>query len=232
MIGSFKAKLKLVAYNIGRAMSNDRSQHRVISKFANKFGLNYIGGISQNSDDHQIIRGFTVSQSHQDSHYCVGEVDGYNVTLVDRSDAVWGEKEEITVQNWLIMSFDLKTKQDLPHIFIKSRDHSPKAYETFFKAFPTIHEVNLGTFEKYSPEFISRFALYSRPNMAIKVEKLLPVSSTRVLGAHFWPLSAEQNEHKLYIYSSNQRVTSSLLETMLKNGLWLAAHLDHQVELV
>jgi hypothetical protein len=31
----------------------------------------------------------------------------------------------------------------------------------------------------------------------------------------------------LYIYAENQRITASLLERMLKNGLWMARVLDN-----
>ena len=130
------------------------------------------------------------------------------------------------------MTFDLKTKQDLPHFFVGARNHENKPYDLFFKIYPAIKEVHLGTFEDYSPEFTSRYAIYARPNMAIQTEKLMPANSARVLSAHFWPLSIEQNEHILYVYSDNQRVTLNLLEIMLKNGLWLAAHLDRQAELI
>jgi hypothetical protein len=93
-------------------------------------------------------------------------------------------------------------------------------------------EVNLGTFEEYSPEFTSRFSLYSQPSASIQIERLFPADVARVLGAHFWPLSAEQHDGVLYIYSDEQRISSNLLDTMLEDGLWLAAHLDRQAELI
>ena len=232
MINSFKAKVKIVGYHIGSLFTNNRTHRYVIKKFANKVGLVYFGSVNQHEDDNRLVRGFTVSQSHQDDHYCVGTIGDYNVTVVDRSDAVWGNNGEISVQNWMIMAIDLHTKQDLPHFFIGSQNHTEKPYETFFTAYPAIKEVHLGTFENYSIDFTTRFKIYSRPNMAIKTEKLLPFSAARVMGAHFWPLSAEQNEHVLYIYSTSQRISTGLLETMIENGLWLAAHLDRQSELV
>jgi len=232
MINSFNAMVKRTAYNVSRFISNSRTRKHIVTRFTDKAGLMYFGTVSQHFDEHRVVRGFTVSESHQDDHYSVGTVSGYDVTMVDRSDTVWEKDGSISVQSWMIMAFDLKTKQDLPHFFIGARNYDPKPYEVFFKTFPTITEVSLGTFEDYNSEFTSRYAVYSRPNMAIKTQRLLPASSARVMGAHFWPMSIEQNEHVLYVYSSSQHVTLGLLETMLENGLWLAAHLDYQAELV
>jgi hypothetical protein len=232
MIKTLKANIKLAAYNIHRFITKSRTRRHIISKFAEKNDLDYVGYVNQYSDSHDVVRGFTVSQSHQDDHYCVGKIKGCSVTVVDRSDAIWNNSGEIEVQNWTIMAFDLKTKQDLPHFFINASSDNIEPFDVFFRTFPTIHQIDLGVFENYNLDFISRFKMYARPNMAIKLERLMPPNSARVLGAHLWPLSVEQNEHVLYIYSAGQHVTASLLEKMLQNGLWLAAHLDNQAELV
>lgn len=232
MINSTHATARRIAHNIKRFVTNGRTRKHVITKFTDKNGLMYFGTVDQLSDEHKVIRGFTISASHQDDHYSIGNINGYDVTLVDRSDILWNSDGSMAVHNWTIMTFDLHTKQDLPHIFINARNHDNKSYKMFFSTFPNLKEVNLGTFEDYSPEFTSRFALYSRPDMAIQTERLLPAISTKVMSAHLWPLSAECDEHVLYMYSDEKDITLHLLETMLENGLWLAAHLDHQVELV
>ena len=232
MINSFKATIKMAKYNILRFFTNIRSRRHVITRFTDKLGLTYFGSVNQRIDDHKVVRGFTVSQSHQDDHYSVGTVADYDITIVDRSDVVWNADSTISIYNWIIMEFDLKTEHDLPHFFISAKGHDIKPYKSFFTAFPAIKEIHLGSMERYTAEFTSRYNMYSRPNMAIKTQHLLPPSVARIMAAHFWPLSAEQNEHKLYVYSVNQRITLGLLETMLENGLWLASHLDHQSELV
>lgn len=232
MSRSLRVAVRRITHNIFTNVTNTRTHKRIIMKFAEKTGLLYFGAVNQHTDDHRIVRGFTVSSSHQDNHYSVGSVGGYNTTLVDRSDVVRQPDESITMYNWLIMAFDLHTKQDTPHFFIGANNHSSKPYETFFTTFPAMKKVNLGTFETYSPEFTSRFSIYTQPSASIEVERLLPASAARVLGAHFWPLSVELHEGILYIYSDDKRVTSNLLETMLESGLWFADHLDTQIELI
>ena len=201
---------------------NHRKRKHIISKFADKVGLVYFGFVNQHSDDHKVVRGLTVSPSHQDNNYSVGTVSGYNVTIVDRSDEF----------NWLIMSFELHTKQPMPHFFIGPKNHNLESFSALFSTFPNMKDVKLGTFENYNEEFLNRFTLFARPGKSIEVERLLTAGITRTLGAHLWPLSVEQHNNVLYIYADNAHVTPHLLDSMLKNGLWLAAVLDSQSELV
>lgn len=218
--------------NIFRNITLTRVRRHVIEKFAKKIGLIYFGSVDQRHDDHRIVRGFTVSSSHRDSHYSVGSVDGYDVALVDRSDALGQLDGSVVVFNWLIMAFDLQTKQDTPHVFIGAHNHDSASYASFFTTFPVLKEIELGTFEAYSPEFTSRFSIYTQPSDSIEVERLFPAQSARVLSTHFWPYSAELHDGILYIYTDEKRVTQNTLDTMFECGLWLAHHIDSQIELV
>ena len=209
-----------------------RTRKRVVKRFADKIGLLYFGYVNQHSDDHRIVRGFTVSSTHQDNHYCVGSINEYDITMVDRCDLVRQPDDSIATYNWLIMAFDLHTKQDLPHIFINALNHDSKPYATLFTTFSSMKQIDLGTFEDYGSEFTSRFAIYSQPSASIEVEKLFPNIATRVMGTHFWPMSAEIHENILYVYSDEEQIIHNLLDTMLQSGLWLAGHLDLQAEIV
>lgn len=228
----FKGTVKKAAHKIFHNIINSRFRKRVISRFADKLGLVYFGAVDSQSDEHNVVRGFTVSSSHHDYHYCVGSVDGYDIAVVDRNDAVWQSDGSVSIYNWLVVSFELHTKQDIPHIFISAHNHDPKPYATFFETNHTMREINLGTFENYEHDFTSRFSIYSQPSESIETERLFPASATRVLGAHFWPLSIEIQSGVLYVYSDDKKITSSLLDTMVESGLWLAKHLDTQAELV
>lgn len=211
---------------------NARTRKRIFDIFVKNVGFVYFGSVDQHMDDHKIIRGFTVSSSHRDSHYCVGSIGDYDVSVVDRTDSVWQPNGSENLVNWLIMAFELKTKVELPHFFLAAHNNDMKSYSTLFTTFPNITELKLGTFEDYDPEFTSRFSLFSAAAKAIEVEKLFPSKSTRVIAAHLWPLSVEQTDNILYVYADNAKVTTNLLDSMLKNGLWLAENLDIQAELV
>jgi len=215
-----------------QSITNNRTRKHLIEKFTRKIGLVYFGSVDQRNDDHRVVRGFTVSSTHRDSHFSVGTFDGYDMSLVDRKDSIFKKDGSTVSYNWLIMAIDLRTKQDVPYIFINANNHDFNAYESLFLSNPSLGMVPLGTFENYDDEFTSRFNIYSQPSDAIEIERLLPAMTTRVLGTHFWPYSAEVKDSVLYIYSDEKKITQNTLNTMLEIGIWLAKQIDSQIELV
>lgn len=218
------------SHNIFHNISTSRLRKHAINKFAKKNGLIYFGAVDQRYDEHRVIRGFTVSSTHLDNHYCIGPINGYDVSIVDRSDIDSEPDGSIIYNNWLVMAFDLHTKQDTPHIFINSNNHDNKAFASFFAIYPLLSRVNFGTFENYNPEFTSRFTVYSLLTDSIATERLLTASATRVIGSHFWPFSAELHDGVLYIYTDDDKLSISTLNAMSQNGLWLANYIDEQIE--
>lgn len=207
-----------------------RLRKHAIMRFAEKVGFVYFGSVDQHHDDHHIVRGLTVSSSHRDDNYSVGSFDGYDVSLVDRLDAIETADGQCKTYNWLIFEIDLHNSADVPHIFLGAHAQRNAAYAKLFTALPALHPVPLGTFEKYSQEFTRRYSLFTTPSHFIEIERYFTADITRTIAAHFWPLAIEVCEGTLYIYADNQTVTPHLLETMLKNGLWLARQLDLQAE--
>lgn len=232
MYRQIPSKINRIATNIFHSTANNRKRRRIIAKFADKIGLINFGPVNQISDEHKVVRGFTVSSSHKDASYCVGTIDDYNITIVDRKDAVLQTNGKTANYQWLVMAFELHTDKDLPHLFIGAHDKNPKPYELLFGTFPALQPVTLGTFENYHQDFTSRYTISSRHDQSIEIERLFPDNITRIIGEHFWPLSAEHHEGVLYIYSDKQNITPNLLGVMIENGLWLAGHLDRQAEII
>jgi hypothetical protein len=73
--------------------------------------------------------------------------------------------------------------------------------------------------------------VYARPTNALEVEKILTPLATEMVSRHFGSLAIEIQDNSLYVYSEHQHLTRDLLMTMLKNGAWLAAHIDEQAAL-
>ncbi len=231
MLHPLRMRAKRTAHNIIRIATSARKHKQVISTFAEKHGLVYFGSVDQLSDNHDFIRGFTSSLSHLDSHYCVGTVDEYDVKLTDRNDAVWQPDGSIAIFNWLIMTVDLHTERNIPHFFINAKRHHSKAYDMLFTTHTTLKEVRMGSFEEYGADFLNRFSVYSRATDSLEIERLMPSDTARVFGAHFWPLSVECLNGILYLYfDSKGRLMPHHLNTILEDGLWLARHLDNQIE--
>lgn len=226
---------KIIRSIKGTLIRNSPRSHqkaRIIKKFVEKLGLIYFGAVDQRVDEHHVIRGLTVSSTHRDTSYSVGSIEGYDVSLVDRHDTVKKTDGSFVAHDWLIIEVVLTTQQDIPHIFLGTHQRDNGPYQALFTAFPALQPVPVGTFEPYSPEFMSRYSLFATASHFIEVERLFPAAETRIIGAHFWPLAAEIYDGSLYIYADDQQISSRLLETMVTNGLWLARHLDRQAELV
>ncbi len=199
---------------------------KVVTQFAAKFGLVYFGHVDQHDDEHHIIRGLTVSSSHKDEHYSVGSFDGYDVSLVDRYDILEHPNRPLRTHRWIIIEIDLHKGKNIPHVFMGAHNHTDSSYAKLFTSVPSLQPVPLGTFGAHSPEFTQRYSLFAAASQFIEVERLFTIDVTRVVAAHFWPLAVEVYEGSLYVYSDNQTISVGLLETMLKNGLWLAEKLD------
>ncbi|HUC96499.1 MAG TPA: hypothetical protein VMR16_02415 [Candidatus Saccharimonadales bacterium] len=224
--GLFKSTKKYSAYASLRF--KNRSNKRVISNFAKKVGIVYFGYVNQHDDEHKMIRGLTVSPDHQDYNYSVGTVDGYNLSVVDRNDYNVEPDGSTKLNNWVIFAFDLQTEAPVPHFFIGAKNHDLRPFHSLFTTFPNMKEIALETIDDYRQDFTSRFSIFARPAKTDEVLTIISPEISQVISAHFWPLSIEQHDNVLYLYSTFQPVNASLLDTMLKNGLWLASQLDKQ----
>ena len=227
MIHRARNKIKGLYVNIvHRNNITSRKRKSAIKQFCEKVGLVYFGSVDQHHDDHHIVRGLTASANHQDEHYAVGTYDSYDISLVNRIDTAEDAAGKLHTHSWLIFEINLKQGSDIPHIFMGAHDHKNSPYSKLFSTHPAMQHVPLGTFEAYDQEFTSRYSLFAHASHFIQIERYFTASITNVIAAHFWPLSIEVCEGSLYVYTDNQLVTIRLLETMLKNGLWLARQLD------
>ena len=204
-----------------------RANRRLFTSFSNKYKFLYFGVVDQTTDEHKVVRGFTVSSTHNDNHYCVGSTNGYNATIVNRCDAVWHNKKNKTRMNdWLIVAIDLQTEKNVPHFLVQPNNHDSQLFNIFFSLFPNMHNLNSYMSDTSNNEFSSRFSIFAKPDNIQEIKKIFIDEITKVLGAHFWPLAIELHNNVLYVYSIDTKTSVRLLETMLKNGLWLAKKID------
>jgi len=205
-----------------------RLHMRVFMQFAEKIGLVYFGYVDQRNDEHRLIRGLTVSSSHRDNHYCIGDFDGYDIMLVERTDTMRFPGKSTKAHDWIIMTFDLHTKQDLPHIFLGLHTHDEVFYAHLFAKFSHLSKASLGTFGNYDANFMNHYAIYVEPAQAITAERLLDAQITKAIGDNFNGLTVEITDGSLYLYAEHRRPTVAFLEKMLKHGVWLAKELDER----
>lgn len=206
-----------------------RLHAKVFKQFADRLGMVYFGYVDQRSDEHRLVRGLTMSSQHRDNHYCIGHYEGYDVLLVERTDTIRFPGKPARGYEWIIMTFDLHTSVDLPHMFLGLHTHSDTFYAHLFTKFGQLMKAPLGTFGAYGPEFMNKYSIYTEPAQTIQAEKLIDPQTANTIGTHFGSLTAEIVDGCLYIYAENHRPTIHLLDRMLKYGAWLAKTIDENV---
>lgn len=202
---------------------------RVIRRFVKKLGLVYFGTVDQHRDEHQVIRGLTLSTSHQDNHYAVGSYNDYDVSLVDRTDSV-KQAGSVTRHSWLILQIDLKASRQLPHVFLKPNNHSLESYQQLFTAFASLQPINSVLAGQHTSEFHDRYQLYAVPTHTQEVERYFSDQITQQIATRFWPYAIELYDNKLFIYDTEVSLNETRLQMVLESGLWLAEMLDDSVE--
>jgi hypothetical protein len=207
-----------------------RLHRRVIMQFADKIGLVYFGYVDQRNDEHKLVRGLTLSANHRDNHYCIGTYEGYDVTLVERRDTIRFPGKSTKTHNWIIMTFDLHTRADLPHVFVGLHTHNETFYAHLFTKFSQLSKVNLEAYGVYDRSFGHRYAIYTTPDQALSVASFIDPPVAKSVGDHFGGLTFEIADGCLYMYADDQRTTHVLLEKMLKYGIWLSQTIDFRVK--
>ena len=204
-----------------------RARGKAIKKFAKKVDFVYFGAVDQHTDEHEIIRGLTVSTTHRDAHYAIGSYDGYDVSLVDRFDVGVDSANKPTEHTWLIFQVTLRDTS-LPHVFFKPLGHSPSAYNKFFTAFNTLHVINEVFNDSHSHEFHARYDVYGLATHALPFEETLTSQVTQTIAARFWPHAIEVFDGKLYVYITEHRrpELEAVLGPTLEAAVWLASVLD------
>lgn len=61
-----------------------RFHSKLFRDFADKLGFVYFGFVDQRDDEHQLIRGLTLSTTHRDDNYCVGTYHSYDIAFCEQ----------------------------------------------------------------------------------------------------------------------------------------------------
>jgi hypothetical protein len=206
------------------AIGREIAAKKIIKQFARKFGLVYLGHMGRHGDEHELIRGITLSAAHMDSYFCVGEHKGHDVSLVERRNTFIYSSHATQRYHWLIMQIDLR-RDGWPHVFIDGRKHDEDFYSTLFMKFSNM--VNASTlFAAHSPLFARTFQVFAPTDRFDDVSTMLGGEVPAMLAHHFKQFDYEVEDDHLLIYAENSIVTSHLLHEMLRVGEWLAAQMD------
>ena len=215
---------------VKRAIRNVAHRHRptvmnrgtILRRIAKKFNLIYFGKVDQNKDEHDLIRGITVSPVHNDDHYMVGTYEGRNVSIVDRSDVLGHGKQE-TRYYWLTIRVELD--YILSHILLFPLSHENRSYKQL-TAHHHIIPVNSLLDSVYNDEFLRRYDVYSFAGHAHMVENIIPPDVAQVIAARFWPSAIEVDGKYLYVYLDEKALNETKTAAMVDAAVWLADRLS------
>lgn len=207
------------------------SAKRIFMRTGEALGFVYFGNVSQHNDEHTLIRGHTLSPNHRDRHYMVGSLYGYDMAFVERSDTITHPSKPKSSHTWTILQIDLHSSVDVPHIYIGLKGHNETFQARFSTTFPALHDM-ANEIHPASQVHSERYGIYVRPADVIDTRKLIDEQTWAQIVHHFGHLTVELVDSQLYIYSEHRRVTKALLETMIKNGVWLARHIDERLGLI
>lgn len=219
-------------YTLHQLKPHIRRRGKVLKDFSEKIGLAYLGSMHQHDDEYDAIRGFTASTSHRDSNYAVGTYESFDIRVVNRFDVqkqhVNKSSRKITPMAWVVLEFTLKNLDDAPHVFfVPTGGPHSSAYEKVFTA--NIHMQPLNNTlnqANHSTSLYGKYQILSRPTHAGRVAELLTDPVVFGIGEKLWPQGLEIYKNKLYIYISEENITSSILDTACVSGLWLAKELS------
>lgn len=191
-----------------------------------RYSLVYFGAVDHRHDEYELIRGVTLSPSHRDAHYCVGTVEGRDIILVHRIDTVAFPGKPDRTFRWQILQVDLK-HISLPHVFLDAHHRDETFYAQLFAKFVRLTRVHPSVFAGHDAAFTDHHIVYTPPDSVDLMPRLLPPETTSYIGHHFHHFDYEVYQDHLLIYALDQPAAKSLIDQMIKAGLWLADQLEH-----
>lgn len=204
-----------------------KSSKATFKNACERYDLVYFGSVSQHTDEHQMVRGFTLSPSHVDRHYCVGTVSGRDIILLERTDTISFASKPSKGFTWVILQIDLSHKLDT-HIILNSCRYEEVVYDNLFAKVHNLKLYSKDFFTSYDQKFLDNFAVYAQSQHSPDVLSIIEPGMASVLGHHFSGMDYEFFHDNLIIYLPTKLPTDSQVESLIKAGLWLSDQIDNK----
>jgi hypothetical protein len=208
-------------HNIGTAATK-----RIIKQFAAKYQFVYFGHVDPQEDEYELVRGLTVSTTHQDNHYTVGSYNGHDIVLLERRNTLTFPGKNDVQYRWLIMQIDLK-RGGTPHMFVDCHHHDAMFYANVFMAQGGMQDIS-SYVGSLGPQFVQKCKLFANPSDYIEAGQLITPEVAETLATHFNQFDYEFFDDHVLVYASNYTPTPALCTEMLRIGTWLAEHINAQ----
>lgn len=195
-----------------------------------QYDLVYFGTVSQHNDDHQMVRGFTLSPSHVDRHYCVGTVSGRDVILLERTDTISFPDKPSKAYTWVVLQLDLTMKAPL-HVVLNSFKYEEPVYAVLFTKLHHLHKLTEAELPLYDKQFINNFTVYAALQLMDRLHAVIGHDTASVMGHHFRGLDYEILEDELIVYLPTVVPSHRDIDTLFKAGVWLASEIEKSLEI-
>jgi hypothetical protein len=198
-------------------------EKKMMRDFAHKFGLVYFGTVHASRDEYELIRGVTLHTAHQDRHYTVGNYKGRDVTLVQRNVTLSHPHHSAKDYKWTLVQVDLQRRR-LPHILVTAGHDD----ELFFENL----QIKLANFQQLTASlipnanFAHHFRVFAGTNVLDELPTVLTPEVMAAMAQYFKHFDVEFFDDQLIVYTPQQRVSTTLLQELLREALWLAEQLD------
>jgi hypothetical protein len=212
-------------FSINDLLFTGNSTKQAFKDVAEEHDMVYFGRVDQQTDDHKLVRGVTLSPTHRDDHYCIGAIAGRDAILVERTDTITHPDHSPLSYTWTIACFDLHSAA-IPHVVIDAGHHDKIFYDQFFTKFFQFMAADASVFEGHDERFTKQFTVYTPPDAIDLLNILLPADTTAVLGHHFSHFSYEFFDDTLIVYTPKHKATKHLLDQMIHAGTWLASEIE------
>ncbi len=214
---------KVLHQSLPSHLAKRHATKRIIRKLADDLGLVYFGYVDQQDDEHRLVRGITVSRTHDDHHYTVGTFKSYDIAFTIRRDTLEYPDKRLKDHYWTILTVDLHTtSNDIPHFYISHH----RIREELLARFSTMNRLQLGAFAPYPESFTSAYEIYSSQEHAVEVQRVITPQLGEMIVQHFSNMSIEVADNTIYLYVTEKHPSRALLERMLNAGIWLAQIID------
>lgn len=223
----FTSQLKTVYDKAG--LSEVAQRRRVIAKFALRHGLLYFSTDRSSSLTVPIVRGVTASLDQNDTNICIGSHKGYDIVFLERFASMTHPDYPSSKHHWHIMSFDLHSHNALPFVFIGTRQQSRTFYANLFTIKREVRQLEPSSYN-IPEQFSAHYTVVASPAEQLILTQLLTTPITAAMAKFQHPFAVEIQDDTLSIITDSHQTSEASLSKMLHYGLWLAEHIDANIQ--
>ncbi|HET6622536.1 MAG TPA: hypothetical protein VFG56_01230 [Candidatus Saccharimonadales bacterium] len=204
----------------------DLKTKQLIKSAVETYSLVYFGTVSQTDDEHATVKGVTFSPRHIDHHYSVGTVEGFDVTLLQRTDSLSAPGKPIENYRWLLLRVSLKPSIKLSHVLVDTAQYNQTYYANLFAKFSRLNSAKHCFEGPAYGEFSQAFHCYTTPDNLDHLAGLIGPDTAQTILQHFPKFDVEWFDNQIIISSPEPLVSSRTIEMMLREALWLARYFE------